>query len=190
MYFLMEPNDPPGEFGVRLDLLNDDSDVSWMMGSRFPPDETPPVPLRLDFDPESAGTVLRDFYAVPVPLVSRRLLKILQESGVDNLDVYPAVITDPATGQVHDDHVAINIIGTVSAAHLTDSVFDARVPERRISAAIDRLVVDEEAARDTLFFRLAENVSAIVVHERVKERVERENFETVMFLSPDEWFSA
>lgn len=189
MYYLMRPSDPPGELGVRLERLEDGSNRSWMLGARFSAAEAPVGPVRLRFDPESAGTVLREFYAVPVPLVSKRLLAVLQEAGVDNLDVYPAVITDERTGQVHETHVAVNIIGAIAAADLGQSVLDPRVPERQISAAFDTLVIDEGAARGALMFRLAENVSAIVVHERVKERVEQEDIPTVEFVAPADWFS-
>jgi hypothetical protein len=187
MYFIMEWHAPVGQTPMRLEIL-DNYTESWQMGARFEESELPPTPLRLGVDPESEGTFLLDLMQAPVVLMSKRLVASLQRAGVDNMDLYPVTITDPRTGGTYDTHVAVNVVGVISAADLKASVVDTRLPGDMITTAFDKLVLKEDAARRQLLFRLAENVGALVVHEKVKERVEADNFETILFMEPEGWF--
>ncbi len=188
MYYVMQAADPVGQPLIRLQRV-DEYTESWMSGARFAPTREPPNPLRMRFHPQTEGTLLRDLYQAPICLMSKRLILILRDVGVDNLDLYPAIILDEARGQSHETHSAVNIIGVVSAADLRETVFDPLVPERVMTAAIDKLVIDERATRGQFLFRLAENVQAIVVHEKVVEHVKAANLGTIAFLEPQEWFS-
>jgi hypothetical protein len=188
MYLIMEPTDPPGRLGVRLEKTGWQSNLSWLTGERFDESEAIPDPIILRYDPESAGTYVRDFYKVPIPLMSRRLVDTLHEAGVDNLDLFPVMIHD-LSGAPVDSHLAVNIIGAISAADPVLTEFDPRVPTRLMTAAIDKLVIDETRTGGHLMFRLAESVSAIIVHESVADRVEDAGFDSVVFMESDDFFS-
>jgi hypothetical protein len=54
-------------------------------------------------------------------LMTRRLLKALQNDGVNNLDVYETVIRHPETGFVTNDYIMANLIGLVKAVDLSGS---------------------------------------------------------------------
>ena len=45
-----------------------------------------------------------------------------------------------------------------------------------MTLAFRKLVIDEQKANDALFFRLAESVSSIIVHEKVKNHLDGMNF--------------
>lgn len=49
------------------------------------------------------------------------------------------------------------------------------------------LVIDESKATGHLLFRLAENVSAVVVHEQVKSAIEASAIPGFVFYGPGEW---
>jgi hypothetical protein len=49
------------------------------------------------------------------------------------------------------------------------------------------LVFDETRTGGLLLFRLAENINAVFVHERVKDHVVRSGIDTMRFTVPQEW---
>lgn len=49
------------------------------------------------------------------------------------------------------------------------------------------LIIDESKTAGLLLFRLAENISAIVVHERVKQSIEAAGIPGFAFYGPGEW---
>jgi hypothetical protein len=193
MYYVMLSRSPDDEDMAMLEYRPDQPLRSWMGAARFSPGDgvpaerrPPPEPVRATVTRDGSGAMV-EFWDFPVPLMSRRLHEALVEAGVDNLDVYRAEIVDPNTNARYDDYVAFNIVGTVSAADLTKSTFDARVPEKIVSMEFQSLTVDETRAQGALMFRLAEAVNAIVVEERVKRHVESKGFDTVFFAAPEDW---
>lgn len=149
-------------------------------------DEAPPdAPVALLVSPERPG-LLPEFSVHPVPLMTRRLLAALRAAGVDNLEVYDAEITDTETGEVDREHVAFNLIGLVAAADMDASSFNEALEERLISVDFHSLVVDEAAAQGLLMFRVAQCVTAILVHDRVKRAVEASGIDTLTFLPPED----
>jgi hypothetical protein len=99
-----------------------------------------------------------------VPVMSSELLQALRSAGVDNLQVFDVAIHELASGTVHRSHKAVNVLGLVSCV-------DADAP----NAAALYPAVDSRRARDLPFFRLAEQPDRIVVHRRVKGRIEAQN---------------
>jgi len=157
---------------------------SWKLGSRF---AVPvPQPLQFELDP-NYGSRLLPLYNSTILLMQRRLLDAFQAAGVSNLDVYNASILDPRTKQAHTQHVAVNVIGMISAADMAKSKIDPNVPDRMISTDFQSVVIDEKKPRDALFFRLAENVSAIVVHERVARQIRTTEYPGLTFVPPEQW---
>src|SRR3712207_5808238 len=89
---------------------------------------------------EEHGLALSDYYP-GARVMSKRLVETLQGAGVDNLQTFPAEITNGATGEVIGDYVVVNIVGMVSAANTAASVatpvadvqhFQRRSEERRV----------------------------------------------------------
>jgi hypothetical protein len=184
MYYMLACLDSLDYDRASLDYEKDDPARSWHSGTRFT--QPPPQPIEVVVDEDFPG-LIPEFTDVPLPLMTRRLVKALHEAGVDNLDTYKVVISDPTTGQKHQDHVAVNIIGKIAAADLRKSVYDASLPERMISMDFDSVVIDEKKTRGAFLFRLAESVNAIVIHEKVKEHLEASGIDTLTFIPPEEW---
>jgi hypothetical protein len=153
--------------------------------------QPPPEPIQLETeeDTENPPRIYAEMYWNPIPLFSRRLVDALRDSGVDNLQTFATRLgttfgTNPPSAE---HYLAVNIVGTVSAADLNKSELNPDVAERTISADFYSLTVDEAKARGFLMFRLLENISAVLVHERVKEQVEAAGIDTLTWIPPQEW---
>lgn len=156
---------------------------TWKSCKRFA--DAPPAPIEVTIDEGESGVVL-ELYDATIALMSRRLAEVLQAAGVSNVDYYDVVVHDLETKQKHVSHVAFNIVGSIAAADLGKSSFSA--PDGpMVSVDFDKLAIDGQRVRGALFFRLAESVNGIVVHERVKKAIEAANIDTLTFLAPEEW---
>ncbi len=137
-------------------------------------DLTLPWPFSLTVPAE--GKLLMSAYYSGYNLMSRALVKTIQESGVDNLQVFPATITDDKTGAVNEDYAVVNVIGLVEAADLTKSktlpLADAKF--------FQHLAVDSKRAKGLLMFRLAESYTDIIIAESVAKAIHAGEFQDVI----------
>jgi len=184
-YFMMECYAAGIEDAARIDSWPSVPGIrTWKTGARF---KVPvPQPLRFAVD-ANYGSTLLPLYNSTILLVQRTLFDQLLAAGVDNLDPYEALIADPRTKQPSRSHVAVNVVGTIAAADMAKSKIDASVPDRLISTDFESVVIDAGKARGALFFRLAENISAIVVHEQVCRRINTAQFPGLKFIPPEQW---
>lgn len=107
------------------------------------------------------GDEIRDFLKGSIPLLSKRFLEILQGSGVDNLQVFPAVIKSDIDGTIWKDFYAVNVLGMIACADLDNSTYDEIMPGHYI---FDELAIDASRAKDALLFRLHEHSPTIMMH--------------------------
>lgn len=151
----------------------------WFRGEVF----TKPVPfmeLKLLHN-HPADTSMSDFLA---PYMNQcgcnffrdDLIAALEAFGVDNLDKYPVSITDPDDGKVYTNYKAVNIIGAVSAADMNKSQYVLSDGIPLVDVAFDELVLKEKEIQDLLMFRLAENLTTILVHESVRDYLLEKGF--------------
>jgi hypothetical protein len=155
----------------------------WMAGKRFskPPQE--PIVVKIRPDNEN-GDLLPYFNAVF--LMSDEFHQALREAGVDNLDVYDAIIRSQDGSIERRGYKVFNLLGVVRAADLEKTQFGEG--PQLIDATIETLGIDPGKARGLLMFRLAERVGSVIVHERVKRALESKNFQHVIFRDPGEFF--
>lgn len=162
--------DIPDTLQYTLDVKKpwyDEDDEEWV---------TPPSRPKTLYDAE-AFTVMRI-----------DLLQVLQSVGVDNLEIFPAVLIDEVNNKTYDNYVAFNVIGLVSAADLDKSELMPHSPGvSMLGTDFHSLVIDGEKARGLLLFRLAENCSAIVVHHSIKEAIEKAGIPGIVFYADGEW---
>ncbi|WP_163989660.1 hypothetical protein [Pyxidicoccus caerfyrddinensis] len=64
-------------------------------------------------------------------------------------------------------------------------VFDPTGIGRDI-VSFDKLIINEEAGRGLLLFRLLESASTLIIHERVKAELDKESLRFVSVHRPDE----
>jgi uncharacterized protein DUF1629 len=185
-YFMLEYSPEEDEAVLSGHPDADDPDIDWHCGQRF--EKPPRTPVRLViYEGDIGNGVLPELCDVPIPVMSRRLMKILQDAGVSNVEYYDAVIKDLEGGTEHVTHVAYNIVGAIAAADLERTRFWPGNPSRLIDADIEGAVIDPAKARGALLFRLAESVNGIVVHESVKKRIEAAGLHSLAFELPEDW---
>ena len=96
--------------------------VSWISGSRHTRQFG--VPIEVELNPQY-GTELLDAYHESIPVWSERLVTQLRSAGVDNFDVYDAVLRDPRSGMITSQYKAVNVLGCIAASDKVRSKWDA-----------------------------------------------------------------
>lgn len=124
------------------------------------------------------GLALSDYYP-GARVMSNRLIDTLRASGVDNLQTFPAEITNGLTGEIIRDFSVVNIVGMTSAADLTGSV---ALPVADVQH-FERLRIDPTRAKGLLMFRLAESRRDVIVADNVAEAIRAGSF-TDLALEP------
>jgi hypothetical protein len=156
----------------------------WMTGQ--PMDRPVPNPFILRVNPSYRGRLL-PMYQSTVLIMRDDLIQVLQEAGVDNLEIFPALIRDEKINKERTNYKAVNIVGLVSAADMAQSSrMDPTSTNAMIDVDFDSLVLDESKTGGALLFRLAESVNAIVVHRSVRDRV-RARIPGMTFYASGEW---
>ena len=64
-----------------------------------------------------------------------------------------------------------------------------RNAEPVVDTTIHKFVADESKAHGLPIFRMAESITAIVVHESVKKAIEAAGIDTVEFIKPEDYVS-
>lgn len=159
------------------------SGFSWNGGSPFTE------------DPREALEVIMDGDGIMVPMFNRgillwqdELIDAVRRAGVNNIQCYECVLIDPINNVRHQNYKAVNIIGLVAAADLGKSVYSSPSGVPLIDTDFDSVVIDERKTNGMLLFRMAECVSAIVVHEIVKKFIEDAKIPYINFIKPESWF--
>jgi hypothetical protein len=157
---------------------------AWTTGQRFSQLLPEPIEFLLL---DTHNDQLRELHNVDALVITKRLLVALREAGVDNMDVYEAVIRHPTTGFVSRDYVAVNVIGLISAADLGSSGVVGATKGNLLDTDFQGVAIDSSKAGDALFFRLAENINALMVHERVRVHLVDKGFTMLSLIPPEEW---
>jgi hypothetical protein len=171
MYYVLSyliPQDENGGYFEIEDGLDFDGFDSWSLGRRWP-NAGVPDPIEVDIVPvDGYSGQPSELYDGNMCLMSARLVDALLECGVDNLELYRAVLRNVETGKPYD-YRAVNIIGLVSAADLTHSSWERRHSDPMFDVNFDSIVIDERRAGGRLMFRLAENTGVILIDERIRD---------------------
>ena len=157
--------------------------VSWLKGARI--SAPVPRPIRLYLDPEQPGILLPMYYK-GVLVFSDAMIAALQGAGVDNLELFEAVLVNPFQGKEHTDYKVANIVGVIAAADLAKSKHIA-YGAPLFDVDFDSLFIDESKSRGALMFRLAENITGIVIHEQVKKSLEKAQIPYLNLTLPEKW---
>jgi len=156
---------------------------SWILGEPLP--VRPPEPIVLTWHPEETEGRPKHLYKSGVPVMTPRLHDELQAAGVDNLEVFLAEVRDEVEGTANT-YLAFNVVGAIAAADMSLSKYQTGGGPAMYAVDFESVVLDEERIKDALLFRLAQNLTAIVISDRVKERLERAAL-GLTFIPPEEW---
>lgn len=126
---------------------------------------------------EDHGPYLPAYMYDAYPLFREDLVTALRECGVDNLQVFNAIVHDSENGAKYTNYKAVNVVGLMAVADMEKSVATVHQGSALIDVEFDKLVIDEKKARGAFMFRLAEATSTILVHERVRDCLIRKGFD-------------
>lgn len=170
MYYRLMSDYPMSEDNVYYDV-NDGIDFdgvrSWALGQRF--DKSPPNPIVVPItltgpwdDPQPPPMV--DGYMC---LMNPQMIEALRSSGVDNIDIYPAVMRDTDTGKEFP-YFGVNILGLFKVADLNRSEWVNLDGEAKLDTIFTDLVIDDSQTYGFHLFRLYESTGTILISERIK----------------------
>ncbi|HKO91748.1 MAG TPA: DUF1629 domain-containing protein [Polyangiaceae bacterium] len=195
-YYILACRGGPSTLYFRLETELTNGEC-WVMGRAFAPEEDdsdfhPPegvIELTSKIDSKAPERIYPELTWNPVPLMSRRLVAALQSAGVDNLQTFETRVVNPqgAPPLPEDYYLAVNILGLVAAADMRRSKTSSATAKEAASVDFHALSVDPSKAGGHGIFRLAENVSAVLVHERVRQHVERAGIDTLTWQKPETW---
>jgi hypothetical protein len=113
---------------------------------------------------------------------SKRLLEVLRANGVENIDVYPCTIRNVVSGEVHESHSVVNIIGKISCIDRSRSQLVFATGSENEIIGYDSILLDESKIGGARLFLLAEMPVQIVVHETIVEAVEQAKLTGIEFV--------
>lgn len=105
-------------------------------------------------------------------VMRKDLVEALKRAGVDNLQVFPAVITEEGRDTHIEDYVVVNVVGLVKCASVRKS--DA-MPFAGAHFFMN-LVIDSAKTMGFPMFRLADSMMDILVHESVAKELKKHSF--------------
>jgi hypothetical protein len=118
-------------------------------------------------------------------LHSRRLADVLRLAGVDSIDYHDCRLVNGSTGQVMRTHAIANLLDVIHCLDREASALEIDDEEPNEIWAIERLQLLDERLGDSLMFRLGEQPSIVIVHERIKQAVEAAGLVGPVFLPAD-----
>lgn len=193
MYYVIRCAPITNAAGELLVEIQNDDEVGevwdWTSGELFDEDELQSIPVPVHMNVE----YYRGYQGLPnemrdigVSVMSARLSEALTAAGVDNIDYYPVILTNTETGETYD-YLAYNLVGKIAIADLVQSDYTAYDATPVADVGFKGLVIDEAKARGMLMFRLSENLSTILVHESVRDHVEKAGIGTLIFMKPEDY---
>jgi hypothetical protein len=192
MYFVLACPPLVNEKGEALMEIHNCIEVGnvwdWCDGKKLEPkEEDVPIPININFEPFRGYTgPPRELCDVGVPIMSKRLADALAEVGVDNLQLFPVALRNTVTGQVYD-YRAFKVVGLVAAADLSASKSTVHDNKPVADVSFESLVIDETKTHSLLLFRLAENINALMVHDKVRKHILSKGIDTLTFIKPEDY---
>ena len=113
---------------------------------------------------------------------SHRLVDLLKRSGVQGIDYYPCRLMNVADGAIYRTHQAANLLDVIYCLDAEQSDLEIDDEEPNEIWYIHRLKLLEDRLGDSLMFRLGERRNTVIVHESLKQAIEREGLSGPVFL--------
>ncbi len=133
-----------------------DEGISFLSGKSIDVNFNNGQPLEFKME-VSDGSPPGNFYnSGIIPVASELFINMLKKVGIDNYQIFPAIITDETSGQKWGDYFAFNPIGVIDAAH-ADSSFHTIMPgsdsEVPALGTYRKLIFDSKKTRNIKMFR-------------------------------------
>jgi len=128
-------------------------------------------------------------YTGTVCLFSDELIAVLERAGVDNLDLFPAVLRRGRKEKTteYTNYKAVAIMGAIACLDKRSGKVDLGDGSGLLEGGVDKMYIDERKTDGLLMFRPRPGVGAVLVHERVKRAIEAAKLPGLRFYDPAEW---
>ncbi len=181
MYWRLTTDEPDNEelalMGREPDLDDLLDDFLWIQATTLTVDL--PTPLEFYLDPDE-GDFIPVYFEPAIPLMNAKMLSVLADAGVDNIQSYEAIVFDKNDNKINDDYFAVNIVGRIECVDMENSEYREIEGSRRLY--FRKIIIDEAKTHDALLFRLHESPSEVIIHDTVKQRLENENLPGLDFI--------
>lgn len=154
-------------------------DLPWLRGMRMPAPPPQPIRLRLQDDSPEDG-VFVDYVPGPVPLVSRPLREAIERAGAANVEFYDVLVEGADAHEDFPGYSAINVVGAVEVADPARSS-GTRAFGLPGADLFDRFVPRADLEAGLAIFRMAEQLSTLLVSERVVALCAERGVQTLEF---------
>lgn len=147
----------------------------WITGKVL---NNPTQPIKVEFW-QNGGKGLAEMFDDSIPLFSKELVQALRSVGVNNLQTFPVSIVEREGLDIDQEYLAVNIVGCIKCVDMNKSEHTDIAGQQVF--AFRQLVIDETKTQGQLMFRLAESLTSIIVHEKVKTYLDKQNFKYLSF---------
>lgn len=155
--------------------------VYFCVGEMVDAKKLPPV---LDFTTSSsAKEPPRGLLGMRVPVMSDEFIAALTESGVSNLQVFPATLKSRVDGTTWTNYKAVNVVGLVFCADLERSTYQKMMGTPGGGPpllSITDLKIDASKAKGALMFILGETGTTLMLNGKVVDKL-------LAMRSDDDW---
>lgn len=183
MYWIIKTSSPYDEYLTlmgRNPVLNL-GDFTWVGGGKIEVDL--PTPMKFFLDPDS-GDFLPAYFEPSIPLMSEKMLSVLSAAGVNNIQTYSTDIYDTNNKILKESYFAINIVGRIECVDFEKSDYRPKKSSKRFR--FKKIIVDKDKIQGALLFRLHEKPSTVLIHNSVKELLEKEKLPGIQFKKASE----
>ncbi|MDH5180197.1 MAG: hypothetical protein OEZ39_14070 [Gammaproteobacteria bacterium] len=114
---------------------------------------------------ESGGDLFPDVFNVLITLFSNKVKTRLDKCGIDNIDYYPVKLINAKNNRINSDYWFANICGRISCLDVENS--DAEEDVFGTGYDFKSFCIDESRTMGAEIFRLHEDGTLIILHERI-----------------------
>ncbi|MDH5218268.1 MAG: hypothetical protein OEX19_11255 [Gammaproteobacteria bacterium] len=152
-----------------IDRVPDGVDsLEWMKGVTLS-DPSPGSPLVLDLSLESGlfrGAIIDGF----LTLYHRKLMQILSEFKIENIQHFPVILRDQETGKTEETYVMVNIIGLIDCVDMDKS--KVRWWPSGMGYDFESMYIDGSKVHGLHIFRLKDDPAKVIISEELKQHLE------------------
>ncbi|MDD5464272.1 MAG: hypothetical protein PHP62_03925 [Candidatus Moranbacteria bacterium] len=153
--------------------------VSWWSGKSIKEKNLNQLKFKLKpykkFSADHAQYLPVILYTNP-PLFRDDFVEALFSFGVKNIETYEVSILDPDDNSIIKNYKAVNILEMISAADMKLSLATIHDNVPLIDVDFDVLIIDEKKTKNSMLFRLAESVSTIMIHKKLRDYLIEKGF--------------
>lgn len=118
-------------------------------------------------------------------LISSKIKKVFETYNVTDVDYYDSCLIQP-NGNIIEDYKTVKIKKIINCVDLGKSeYFNLGIDDIDIFSFSKIVLINEKIPKGTLLFRLGESPADLLIHEKLKEALEKEIVTGINFIKVD-----